>query len=200
MILHRKASFFFPLRKQKHSVVSRSILFSFISFFLISRENKAGWDTVVKIRCTFIWCYFIYLLHMRLDIPFRFLRATYSTWPSLLTERSHDFTVTPFPPSFYWAFTWLYRHPLPPSFYWAFTWLYRHSLPPFFLLSVHVTHFSLVFNAMARDLFSLYKWATQPPHFMLQSKRASKQARKKSSECVSRLMADKISPEAVEIL
>ena len=32
------------------------------------------------------------------------------------------------------------------------------------------------------------------------SLQASKQARKKSSECVFRLMADKISPEAVEIL
>ena len=53
---------------------------------------------------------------------------------------------------------------------------------------------------MARDLFSLYKRVTQPPRFMLHSKQASKQARKKPSECVIRLMADKISPEAVEIL
>ena len=31
---------------------------------------------------------------------------------------------------------------------------------------------------MTRDLFSLYNRATQPPHFMLHSKQASKQANK----------------------
>ena len=82
---------------------------------------------------------------------------------------------SPFPPFFLLSVHVTLPSPLPPFFLLSVHVTLPSPLPSFFLLCVHVTHFSLVFKPMARDLFSLYNQATQPPHFMLHSKQASKQ-------------------------
>ena len=92
------------------------------------------------------------------------------------------------PPSPFFLLSVHVTLPSPPS---PFFLLSVHvTLPsppsPSFLLCVHVTHFSLVFNPMTRDLFSLYNRATQPPHFMLHSKQSSKQASKQANKQTSK--------------
>ena len=55
----------------------------------------------------------------------------------------------------------------------------------------HVTYLSLVIQPITRDLFSLKNQATRPSHFILHSKQASRQVKKKEEKKVKQNVYDK---------